>query len=118
MDAECIANSDTARVAIALQNFCTEIGYAINMPSVILNDNRGAILAAVNGLGGQRTRHLDIKHHYVIEQVREGRLVIRHVPSSQNIADIFTKPLSPAQFATIVDAITVRIRDAISGFKP
>jgi len=118
MDAECIANSDTARVAIAIQNFCAEIGYVISLPSVMFNDNRGAILAATNGLGGQRTRHLDIKHHYLIEQVRAGRLVLRHVPSADNIADILTKPLTPTQFATIVDNITVRLTNAIPNFRP
>ena len=42
----------------------------------------------------QRTRHLNIKRHFLKDEVAEGRLSVRHVKGKENTADIYTKPLA------------------------
>ncbi len=63
--------------------------------SVILHvDNKSAIALAKNPIHHQRTKHIDIKYHFIRSQV-EGMIVnLLYVPSDENIADIFTKPVS------------------------
>ena len=111
MDAEVIALSNCTRTAIAVQSFLRELNVPIAQPTVIHEDNRGSIIASTNGLGGPRSRHLDIKHHYVVEQVREKRIAVRYIPSNENLADVFTKPLATPQFRALVDQFTVKLDD-------
>ena len=46
----------------------------------------------------QRTRHLNIKRHFLKDEVAEGRLSVRHVGGKENSANIFTKPLARVLF--------------------
>lgn len=60
-------------------------------PGVILEDNTGAIFLVKNRQVGQRTKHIDVRHHYVREHCDAGRLAVKFVRSEENEADIFTK---------------------------
>jgi len=103
--------SQTARTTVAIQSFLRELNMPVRSPATIQADNRGSIIASTNGLGGPRSRHLDIKHHYVVEQVREGKVTVKYVQSSENIADLFTKALPTPQFRYLVDQFMVRLSD-------
>ena len=59
----------------------------------ILCDNQGAIALAKNPIKHQRCKHVDIKYHFIRDEIVEGRLNVEYVPSEQNIADVFTKPM-------------------------
>ena len=63
--------------------------------SVILHvDNKGAIELAKNPVYHQRSKHIDIRYHFIREQVERNIVDLIYVPSDENIADIFTKPAS------------------------
>ena len=55
-------------------------------------DNQGAMALAKNPVQHQRSKHIDIKFHFVHFEVQKGVIQLVHVPSEQNLADIFTKP--------------------------
>jgi hypothetical protein len=57
-------------------------------------DNQGAIALAKNPVHHQRSKHIDIKYHFIRQQVEDGSVDLQYVPSIDNIADLFTKPLS------------------------
>ncbi|CAM9854910.1 unnamed protein product, partial [Heterosigma akashiwo] len=42
----------------------------------------------------QRTRHLNIKRHFLKDEVSEDRLSVEHIPGKFNFTDVFTKPLN------------------------
>jgi len=46
----------------------------------------------------RRTKHIDIKFHYVRQVHEEGKLEIRHVASKDQLVDIFTKALTREKF--------------------
>jgi hypothetical protein len=62
-------------------------------PTVINVDNQGAVSIAKRNDVSDRSKHINVKFHFVREQVAEGQVCFRYVPSDQNIADILTKPL-------------------------
>ena len=54
-------------------------------------DTVGAIFLAENNNSGERTKHVDIRYHFVREVIQEGKVKIVFVRSKENVADIFTK---------------------------
>ena len=61
------------------------------MPAIMKEDNTGAIFLVKNRQVGQRTKHIDIRHHFLREHCEAGRIKIEFVQSAKNEADIATK---------------------------
>ena len=57
-------------------------------------DNQGAIALAKNPVYHQRSKHIDIRYHFIRSEVQEGVVNLSYVQSERNIADLFTKPVS------------------------
>ena len=79
----------------------TDLNVSQTKPTVIREDNQGAIAMAKNPVGHKRTKHIDIKHHFIREAVRAGTVTLEYCPTSQMIADILTKPLPKLQFESL-----------------
>nr|GEV05256.1 copia protein [Tanacetum cinerariifolium] len=70
------------------------INYGICLDDVpIIYDNKGAIDLSKNPVQHSRTKHIEIRHHFLRNNVQKGNISIEKVASEDNIADIFTKPL-------------------------
>ena len=67
------------------------LGIEIKYPIVVNVDNVGAIFLASSPSSGQRTRHIDIRYHFVREFIEDGVLKIIFVRSEENDSDMFTK---------------------------
>ena len=59
----------------------------------VLEDNEGAIVLAENPLSSCRSKHIDVRHHFLRNLTEEGVIEITHVPSEEQHADILTKAL-------------------------
>jgi hypothetical protein len=64
----------------------------------LLCDNESAIKIAHNPVQHTRTKHIDIRHHFIREHVSSGDIELSYVATKDNLADIFTKPLDEARF--------------------
>ncbi|GKA55329.1 hypothetical protein Tco_0754278 [Tanacetum coccineum] len=64
----------------------------------IMCDNKGAIDLSKNPVQHSRTKHIEIRHHFLCDNVQKGHISIEKVPSVDNIADILTKPLKRESF--------------------
>ena len=60
-------------------------------------DSDGAISIASKNVDHKRTKHIDIKYHYIREKINEGTLRVNGVDSRDNLADVLTKPLPREQ---------------------
>ena len=60
----------------------------------IFEDNQGAIALSKNPVCRQRCKHVDIKYHFVRSAVSDGNIVIEYCPTTDMVADIFTKPVT------------------------
>jgi transposase InsO family protein len=68
-------------------------------PSPVLRvDNEGAIALAKKETNHSRTKHIDVKHHFVRECWESGQVAIARVGTDDNVADIFTKALNGPAF--------------------
>ena len=68
------------------------------LPMVLKMDNSWAVDIANSWSLGSRTRHVDIRNYFLRELKDQGLLVIKHIPSDSNDADIFMKNVTSAIF--------------------
>lgn len=61
-------------------------------------DNKSAIELAKNPINHERSKHIDIRFHFIREKVKEGSVELEHIGSKEQVADIFTKPLPATTF--------------------
>ena len=67
----------------------------------ILCDNTSAINLSKNPIQHSRTKHIEIRHHFLRDHVKKGDVVIKFVSTENQLVDIFTKPLSEEHFIKI-----------------
>ena len=72
---------------------------------VIYCDNQGAMALAKNPQFHARSKHIDIQHHYVREQVTAGNVSLEYVPTERQVADGLAKALCKDKFDRFRDLI-------------
>ena len=68
----------------------------------ILCDNTSAISITENPVHHSRTKHIDIRYHFIREHVLKGDIEMFFVPTDEQVADIFTKALDESTFKRLV----------------
>ena len=81
-----------------LRQLMTELSHPPRRASVVFCDNVSAMYLASNPVQHQRTKHVEIDLHFVREKVSLGEVTVTHIPSSLQLADIFTKGLTSSLF--------------------
>ena len=71
---------------------------AVRTPSTILCDNQAVLAITKDDKHHQRTKHIDIKHHFVRDHVKNNDIIIKWIPTQQQQADLFTKGLGKIKF--------------------
>ena len=77
----------------------------INSACNIHTDNQTAIRISQDDVNHQRTKHIDIQHHFIRDHIKIGDMKLTWVPTSQQTADILTKLLEKIQHAKLRQAI-------------
>ena len=70
----------------------------VKLPMLLNVDNTGAINLANNWSTTGKTKHIDVRFHYLQELVDQGMIKLNFVRLEENVADIFTKNLSASLF--------------------
>ena len=104
-EAEYIAQSHAAKEALWLRTFIGELRGKPSQPLTIHCDNQGAIALSKDNKFHARTKHIDIRHHFIHEAIEDGKLSVVYIPTDDNPADIFTKPLAKAKFCRFVELL-------------
>uniref|UniRef100_A0AAV1V9K6 Copia protein n=1 Tax=Peronospora matthiolae TaxID=2874970 RepID=A0AAV1V9K6_9STRA len=71
-------------------------------------DNQGSIALAKNPEFHKRTKHIDIRYHFVREKVESGEVVLEYCPTQDMLADMMTKPIAAVQFENIRDRLGIQ----------
>jgi len=94
VEAEYVAMSRCAQQMVWMQSWLDEVSIEHELPGLMKGDSRGAIALTKNTKDHGKVKHIDIRHHYIRELAKSGKILMEQVPSAENIADLFTKPLS------------------------
>ena len=86
-------------------------GYGVN-DNIVFQDNRSAILLEKNGKASssKRTKHINIRHFFVTDMIKKGRMSVEWKSTGDMVADFWTKPSQGSLFK--------RHRDLIMGVAP
>ena len=91
-EAEYMALTAATQEAMFLSMLAKEFGHNNDKPISIFGDNQGSLHLVKNPVINQRSKHIDIKFHFIREKYTNGFINVTHVPSGENLADIMTKP--------------------------
>jgi hypothetical protein len=110
MEAEYMALTDAAKEIKWIRLLFDELHYGITpRPSTILKtDNQGALALAKNPVHHTRSKHIDIKHHYIRETIAQGIVWLEHVSTSDMAADFLTKPLGRVRLQKCLSLIGMK----------
>lgn len=97
----------TASDLVWLQQLFSELHISLASPPVLWCDNKSAIALASNPVFHARTKHIEIDYHFIHEQVLRKSIVLAHICSEEQIADIFTKALSVYRFQALKSKLKV-----------
>ena len=87
----CAASKEAKFLEMTMKDFVPQESFR---PIVIHVDNTGAIALGKNNMVTKRSKHIDIRYHFTRECYVDGLINIVHVPTSANLADVLTKPMS------------------------
>ena len=103
-----ISLSTTEAKYIAAVECCTQVEWMkqtlkdikiiFEEPTVIHCDNTSAISLSKNPVQHSKAKHIPIKFHYLREQATNKNIKLEYIPTKEQVADIFTKPLNRETF--------------------
>ncbi|KAE8728448.1 hypothetical protein F3Y22_tig00004355pilonHSYRG00008 [Hibiscus syriacus] len=106
-EAEYVATTSCVCHAIWLRNLLKEIGLIQEEPTKVCVDNKSAIALAKNPVFHDRSKHIDIRYHYIRECVARKDVEVEYMKSQDQVADIFTKPLTSEDFLRLRNLLGV-----------
>jgi hypothetical protein len=97
VESEYVALASAVKEGLWLLTWMREMGF--NIPNIAIQmDSNGALNLAKNAQFSQRTKHIDIKHHFIRDHLEKGDIELEYLPTERNTADILTKPLERVKF--------------------
>jgi hypothetical protein len=91
-EAEYIAATEAAKEAIWLRTLLSELGFNQEV-TTLFEDNQACILLSKNPQLHSRTKHIQIRYHFIREKVLSKELILKYVSTKYQWADMFTKCL-------------------------
>nr|GEZ94444.1 hypothetical protein [Tanacetum cinerariifolium] len=77
----------------------------------IYYDSKSTIAISCNPVQHTRTKHIDVRYHFIKDHVEKGTLDLYFVGTEYQLADLFTKSLSEARFKFLVDKLGMMSRE-------
>jgi len=92
-EAEYLALSAAVREALFLRNLLGDLHPAAAGTITLFEDNQSTIKQAYNLQSSDRTKHVDIRHHFIKQHVAKGDVALEYIPTAEQLADALTKSL-------------------------
>nr|KAJ0205508.1 hypothetical protein LSAT_V11C500231720 [Lactuca sativa] len=100
-EAEYVAAGRCCAQLLWIQNQLLDYGFKFSKTPIYC-DNTSAIQITQNHVQHSKTKHIEIRHHFIRDNVEKVKVVLEHVKTSEQLADIFTKALDSQSTAYII----------------
>uniref|UniRef100_A0A803NJ32 Polyprotein n=1 Tax=Cannabis sativa TaxID=3483 RepID=A0A803NJ32_CANSA len=98
-ESEYRALASAATELVWINSLMSELGLTLHKtPPVLWCDNQSAQSLALNPIFHTRTKHIELDVHYIRDQISQNKLQVCYIPTEDQTADLFTKPLSSPRF--------------------
>ena len=106
-EAEYVSASDAYREAVWLWKLLSNLFDTSLEPVVIHCDNQSCIKISNNPVFHDRSKHMEMRYHYLCDMVQQRAISLRYIPTDEKTADVFIKPLSKTKFEYFLDKLGV-----------
>ena len=106
-EAEFVAAAFCACQCVWMRRILEEFGLAQSGSTTIMCDNSSAIKLSKNPVLHGRSKHIDVRFHFLRDLTKDGVVKLVHCGTSEQIADILTKPLSLETFVRLREKLGV-----------
>ncbi|GKB47205.1 hypothetical protein Tco_0897958 [Tanacetum coccineum] len=107
IEAEYIALSDCCTQVLWMRSQLTDYGFGFNKIPMYC-DNKSAIALCCNNVQHSRSKHIDIRFHFIKEHVENGVIELYFVNTEYQLADIFTKALGRERIEFLINKLGMR----------
>ncbi|KAL5778179.1 hypothetical protein ACOSP7_011105 [Xanthoceras sorbifolium] len=105
-EAEYMAVTEAVKEAIWLQGLLKDLGFGQKHVKVHC-DSQSAICLAKNQVYHVRTKHIDVRYHFVREILEEDQILLQKIHTAENPADMMTKVVTSIKFQHCLDLINI-----------
>ena len=105
-EAEYVACSEVVKELLFIVYLLRHMKIEVELPIRVNVDNIGAIFLAENQNSSDRTKHVDIRYHFIRQYIKDGTIMVEFVRSSENDSDIFTKNVTSETFSRHSEKLT------------
>lgn len=106
-EAEYLAASHAVQTSLWLRQLLLSLNILPSCPTTLNIDNSASVNIANNIGPTKRRKYIDIRHHHLREHVQKKNITVKHVSSSQMLADLLTKPLAKIKFNRILKQLNI-----------
>jgi len=93
VEAKYIASANATKEAVWLCTLLTELDFSPTTATVIFANNQGCIALANNPVSHSCAKHIDIRHYFIWERIKQHEVELKYVSTKDMLADVFTKAL-------------------------
>jgi hypothetical protein len=97
-ESEYMAVSDAICEILWIRSLISFLNLDVSEPTLLYEDNQSCIKLTSNSEYHKRTKHIDIKHHYIREKVKDGTVQLKYIHTTDQEADMLTKSLPTSKF--------------------
>ena len=101
-EAEYMSLTAAAQEALHLRDLLPFLSVDISSPTVIYEDNEGALQLANNTVHHDKTKHINIKHHFIRDTVASKQIHVLRVVTKDNVSDLLTKPVTNTVYEHLI----------------
>jgi hypothetical protein len=108
-ESEFVAATHAAKEAQWLRRFIGEVFQPLKHPTTLYSDNQSAITLTKDGSYHARTKHIDIRYHYIRFCIEDGSIELLYCPTENMVADTLTKALPSVKAKHFTHELGMRI---------
>lgn len=94
LESEYVAICEAAKETAWLRELLNELHHAQADPTIIYSDNTGAISYSGNSTSHRRTKHINVRYHFIRKMIADKQAIVKYIPTTEQLADILTKALA------------------------